>query len=165
MKGLMQKAAPPKYLSGAEKYLPPEMQGAFEKAVLAGQKFMYSEPMADMINQMLSGEGQVEKKVAEGVVGLMGVIMSRSKPQMPPQIIIPVAVELLYEGLDMLTEAGRMEELSPEQMRLAVQATVALMATKLGAKPDQVRSLLMGQVNQQPEPGMMGRMQQSGGMQ
>lgn len=139
-----------KYKSGAEKFLPPNLQGAFEKAVLGGMKLMYSEPMQDMIKQLLSTDSPVEKKVAEGVSGLMGVLMSRSKPSFPKELIFPVAIELLYEGVSFLNDAGQIEPLSEDQMRTAVQATVALLATKMGAKPNQVRDVLMGKAPQQP---------------
>lgn len=131
--------------SGAERFLPENLRAAFDRAVVAGQRLMFSEQMKEMIEQLLATQDPPEKKVAEGIAGLMGALMQKSKPQFPPQLVVPVAVELAYEGVQFLTEAGKIEPLSEEQMRTAIQATIALVVTKMGAKPEQVRAMMSGQ--------------------
>ena len=133
-----------KFRSTANKAVPENFQAAFEKAIIGGQKLLYSEPMRDIIDAQLATEGRIEKKIAEGVSGLMGLIMSRSKPSLPPEIIFAVAVEMTHEVVDLVVDMGKIEKLTPEQMRLSIQCSVALLAKNMGADNAQIRNILMG---------------------
>jgi len=146
-KGLNPQETPPedgKYKSAANKALPPDMQKAFDKTVLAGQKLLYSPEMTELIDKTLATDDPIEKKLAEGAVGLVGLLGKRAKPSLPPQVVIPATVELLMEGADFLTESGKIEKPTPEQIKTAVHTAVALILHKQGATPQQIGAMLAG---------------------
>src|SRR3990167_8756013 len=103
-----------KYRSTSYKGVPQELQSSLERVVVAGKRILYAPQMKGMIEKQLKEKGPIEKKLADGVLGLIILLESQSKPSLPAKVIIPAAVELLYEVADFLSEAGLIPELTPD---------------------------------------------------
>lgn len=138
-----------KTMSGVEKVLPPEMMEAFERTVLAGKKVMYSPNMEDTIRQELSGDGPIEKKLAQSVVGLMALLDKQAKPRIPVQVIVPATIELVYDAADFVNNAG-LAEVTPEQLKTATQLAVMITLKRYGAPDDQIAQAMRGEIKQPP---------------
>lgn len=155
MKGLIdqQMGSPqqtPQYKSAANKALPPEMQDDFERTVIAGLKVFYAPEMREEIQQGLQGDGPIEKKLAEGITGLMALLDKQAKPGLPIMVIIPAAVELMYEAIDFLQKVQAIPKLTPEQFSLSVQLVMAMIGKRYGMSPQQIAEMLTGKAGAAP---------------
>ena len=148
------------YKTPVNKVLPPDLQLPFQKLVEAGRTIMYSEQMRPEIQKIMQDPKPIEQKLPEGIRGLMGLMAQQSKGQIPPQIVIPAAIELLHDAADFLQQAG-MAELTPEQMTDATQYLVVLLAKGAGASDEQVMGIFEQQ-GQQPNAQLSPEMQQGG---
>lgn len=137
------------FMSGVEKSIPPELMEAFERVVLAGKKVIYSPEMENAIKQEIAREGPIEKKLAEAIVGLMAILDKQSRPRIPVPVLIPAAIELVYDAADFVQQAGLVqEEITPDQVKTASQLTAMLIAKRYGANDQQIGQMMRGQVKQ-----------------
>lgn len=144
-----------KYRTNVASVLPENLQEPFERVVLAGMQIMFSKDMQDDIQRELSGNRPMFQKLAESVAGLMGLITQQSKG-MPPDVVVPAAIELLHEAAAYVNEVG-MGEVSPEETKQATQYLVALLLKGSGAADDQIAQVLTGgQQSQQPQEAANG---------
>lgn len=116
--------------------IPPELQDAYQRIVLAGRKIMYSPQMADQIKQLLAGPGAVSDKIAQGVVTLMGLILNQSNHTLPPKLIIPCTLELVTEAAELLRQAGL--KVTDQDIAAAMASAMADVLQKVGVTPDQL---------------------------
>lgn len=156
--GMISKEAnkPSGFRSSAYKAVPQEMRSVLERVVVAGKRILYSPQMKELIDKQLQSKDPIEKKLADGAAALISLLNAQAKPSIPTQVVLPAAVEMLYEIKDFLVEAGLIEELTPDQLRTATLATMAVTASRFGAKPEQVQSMLLGKQTQQAvsKPGI-----------
>ena len=140
------KGKPGGFLSGVEKSVPPELMESFERVVLAGKKVMYSPQMEDTIKQELAGDGPIEKKLAFAVAGLIAMLDKQAKPKLPVKVIVPAAIELLYDAADFVSNAGLAPAVTPEQLKTATQAMVMLVLKMYGSNDEQIRQAMSGKM-------------------
>ena len=150
------KEKPGGFLSGVEKSVPPELMESFERVVLAGKKIMYSPQMEDTIKEELAGDGPIEKKLAFAVAGLVSILDKQAKPKLPVKIIVPAAIELLYDAANFISEAGLAPEVTPEQLKTATQGMVMLVLKMYGSNDEQIKQAMSGKMQEPdaaaPEP-------------
>ena len=144
------KEKPGGFLSGVEKSVPPELMESFERVVLAGKKVMYSPQMEDTIKEELAGDGPIEKKLAFAVAGLIAMLDKQAKPKLPVKVIVPAAIELLYDAADFIKSTGLAPEITPEQLKTATQGLVMLVLKMYGSNDEQIRQAMSGKM-QAPE--------------
>jgi hypothetical protein len=123
---------------GAKIEVPPEMQEAYERIILAGMKVMYSEETGRMAMDSLQGEGPIEQRLAKGICDLMVLLWQESNQSMPPQLIIPAAVELLSDAADFMNESG-MEQVDMPQLGEAMRLMVGMILERFGVTPESVQ--------------------------
>lgn len=132
----------PQYKTKVVEAIPPNLRDAFERVILAGMKVMYSPETADMVEEVMSGPGEVWKKLGEGVAGLMMLLDKQSGKGIPQDIIIPAAIELVHEAADHLNKTG--QEVSEEDVKTATQYVAVLIAKKFGANDQQIMGMFGG---------------------
>jgi hypothetical protein len=137
----------PQYKSKAVEAVPQNLRATFERVVLAGMKIFYSPKMKQMIQQEIAKPGPVEKKLAEGVAGLMALIDSQAKKGLPREILIPAGIELLYEVAEFLSETGQIK-VTPEQLQQAATYLAVIIAKRYGASDQQIQQMLQAQGGQ-----------------
>ncbi len=133
----------PKYKSRAVEALPPAMHDAFERVVLAGMKGMYSKQSSELLEQELSAKGEMWQKLATAITGLMMILDRQSGKGIPVQVVIPAAIELLYEAAEFIRKTKR-AEISDEDMKDATQYLGGLLAKKYGANDEQISGMFGG---------------------
>jgi hypothetical protein len=135
----------------AQIQVPPELREAYERIVLAGMKVMFSEETNRMAMQSLQGEGPIEQRLAKGICDLMALLWQQSNQSMPPQLIIPAAIELLTEAADFIDEAGA-ETISPQQLGEALRLMIGQVLERFGATEQNVQAALQPQGGAQAGP-------------
>lgn len=146
-----------KFRTKAIEAVPPNLRDAFERVVLAGEAIMFDKGMQPEIQKELSREAPVFRKLAESIVGLIGLIHREAKGKTPPEVIVPAAIELLHEAAAFVQESGMME-VTPDDLKQATQYLVVLLLKGQGAKDDQIQKVFAGQPaqpagQQQPPQG------------
>lgn len=117
--------------------LPPELQKAYERVVVAGMKMMFSKETNKYMLQQLEGEGSMAEKLGNGIAELMIALFMQSNKTMPPQVIIPAGTELLVQAADFIKKS----ELAPvtnQDIGDGVQTMMAQIFRQFGIDPDKL---------------------------
>lgn len=127
--------------------IPPEMQQAYERIVLAGLKFMFDPQTHEMaLAEIEKGEGPIEQRVALGIVGLMGMLIQQSNSTLPPQLILPSAVTLYMHAMDFMAKSG--EPVGKEQVGSGMATMLQELLKNLGIPAEQMAQLFGGGLDQ-----------------
>ena len=120
--------------------IPPEQVDAVNRIVAAGMKLMYSAGMRDELKAAVNSPEPTAKVLAENVTGLMLMMDQKSgKSGLPPEAIMPAAVELLGDSGDMMVKAGR--PVSQEDFKTAMQMLLVMVSKKMGMDDAQVMDM------------------------
>lgn len=111
--------------------VPPELKSAYERIVLAGMKVMFDKNTHEMAMQALQGDGPIEQRLAKGISDLMTILWKQSNGSMPPQLIVPAAIELMLEAADFINESGS-EQINEQQLGEAMRLTVGATLQRFG---------------------------------
>jgi hypothetical protein len=143
--------------------VPAELRKAYEQIILAGMKLMFDEKTHQAAMEALRGDGPIEQRLAKGVSDLMALLWQQSNQTLPPQLIIPAAVELLSEAADFLSEGGGEETLTVEQTGEAMRLMIGMILERFGVNKESVQSYAQGQAPAQGQgappaqaPGVIG---------
>ncbi len=122
--------------------VPPELQEAYDKIVLAGMKLMFDQRSHKLMLDALDGKGSMSDKLSRGIDGLMGLLRMKSNNTLPPQVIIPSSIALLIEAAEFLNEAGK--PVSEKEVGEAITKTIQSILVKFGASPEAIGQLFEG---------------------
>ena len=123
--------------------MPPELQNAYERVVLAGMKIMFSEKTNQLVMKQMQGEGPVSERLGIGIAGLMATLFKESNKTMPPAVIIPAGVYLLAQAADFLKQS-QIENIDDKAIGDAMQIFVETAIKMFGGDTDKVYSILNG---------------------
>ncbi|MDR1613676.1 MAG: hypothetical protein LBT97_12970 [Planctomycetota bacterium] len=118
--------------------VPDDLREPYERIVLAGQKVLYSEETNQLVMEAIQGDAPIEQKLAKGIRDLMLILWKESNQSMPPQLIVPAAVELLTEAADFINETG-VDTVDERQLGEAMRLMVGMVLEAFGATPDRLR--------------------------
>lgn len=85
--------------------MPPKLQNAYDRVVLAGMKIMFSEKTNQVVMKQMQGPGPVSERLGMGIAGLMATLFKESNKTIPPAVIIPAGVYLLAQAADFLKKS------------------------------------------------------------
>ena len=123
--------------------MPPELQNAYERVVLAGMKIMFSEKTNQLVMKQMQGEGPVSERLGIGIAGLLATLFKESNKTMPPAVIIPAGVYLLAQAADFLKQS-QIENIDDKAIGGAMQIFVETTIKMFGGDTDKVYSILNG---------------------
>ncbi len=107
--------------------MPPELQEAYERVVLAGMKALFSEGSNREMLKRLEGKGPIGLRLGKGIATLLLLLYSESNKTLPQAVIIPAGTYLIAQAADFLNQSG-IEKLSNtdigEAMATFVEATI-----------------------------------------
>ena len=121
--------------------MPDDLKKVYERVVVAGKKIMYSPQTHELMLKQLKSEGAIEKRLGEGIGGLMVLLFKQSNSNLPPTVLIPAGTELLSDAVDYLNESGE-ESVTDEQMADALLVMVGYLLTKFGVDPNKLGAML-----------------------
>ena len=117
--------------------VPPQLQEAYEKVVIAGMKVMFSEQTNQILLQELQRPGAVGEKMGKGVAGLLLLLFKESNETMPPQVIFPAGVELVMQAADFLRQT-ELAKVTNQDIGVAVETMIMTILEKFGVDPNQL---------------------------
>lgn len=121
--------------------MPPELQEAYERVVVAGMKVMFSKESHQMMLKEIQGEGPVSEKLGKGIAGLMLLLFKESNETIPPQVIIPAGVELLVQAADFVKKSD-IEQVTNEDIGNAIEVFITMILDKFGADSKQIMAMV-----------------------
>lgn len=120
-------------------HIPPSMQDAYQRIVLAGMKVMFDPQTHKLMLDALDGPGDMPDKLGKGIASLMGLLWQQSNRTMPPQLMIPAGLELLAHAVDFLNKSG--QQVSNQDFGDATQVFIQTMLEMFHLDPEKVAML------------------------
>ena len=134
--------------------MPPELQEAYERVVIAGMKVMFSKESHKLMLDELQKEGPVGQKLGMGIAGLMLLLVKESNNTIPPEVIIPAGVNLLSRAADFIRKS-QIEKITNADIGDAMEVMISTILQKFGVEPEQMAEML-NQYSDENIPAEMG---------
>lgn len=134
--------------------MPPELQEAYDRVVIAGMKVMFSKESHKLMLDELQKKGPIGQKLGMGIAGLMLVLFKESNETIPPQVIIPAGVNLLSRAADFIRKSG-IDNITNADVGDAMEIMISTILQKFGVSPEQMEQML-NQYSNENIPAEMG---------
>lgn len=121
--------------------IPPELQEAYDRVVVAGMKIMFSKETHRIMLKEMQKQGPVAQRLGQGIAGLMLIMVKESNDTMPPQIIIPAGIELMMQAVDFMKKTD-MAQPTNEDIGQAMQIMITTILEKFGVDPARFEQML-----------------------
>ena len=131
--------------------IPPQFQEMYTRVVIAGMKVMFSDQSHHLMEQELKHPGTIAEKLGRGIAGLMLLLYKHSNKTMPPQIMIPVGMELMMHAVDYYRQTDKIT-ITDQDIGEATQTMVALLMHSAGVNPKKVFDKAQALHAQTPQP-------------
>ena len=134
--------------------MPPELQEAYERVVIAGMKVMFSKESHKLMLDEIQKEGPIGQKLGMGIAGLMLLLVKESNNTIPPEVIIPAGVNLLSRAADFIRKS-EIEKITNADIGDAMEVMISTILQKFGVEPEQMAEML-NQYSDENIPAEMG---------
>jgi hypothetical protein len=121
--------------------MPPELQEAYERVVIAGMKVMFSKESHKFMLKELQREGPMDQRLGKGIAGLMLLLVKESNNTIPPEVIIPAGMKLMMEAVDFMRNTGLGQPTNAE-IGGGMQIMISTILEKFGIAPDKMEQML-----------------------
>jgi hypothetical protein len=121
--------------------IPPELQEAYDRVVLAGMKIMFSEKGNKLVVDQLKAEGPLGQKIGKGVASLVLMVFKISNETVPLEVLIPAGIKLVSEAADFVSKVTEQPVPEPE-MGVAMETLIMTLLEKFGVDPAQMEQML-----------------------
>ena len=121
--------------------MPPELQEAYERVVIAGMKVMFSKESHKVMLKELQREGPMDQRLGKGIAGLMLLLVKESNNTIPPEVIIPAGMKLMMEAVDFMRETDLGQPTNAE-IGGGMQIMISTILEKFGVAPDKMEQML-----------------------
>lgn len=135
---------------------------AFGRIVTAGTKMIYDERTFPELVKGLEESDDPVQTVAEGIIGVLGLMAKKSRGTMPKVPMVQAGLALLLDALDFLEQAGK-AEITKEVLAKAVTGYINSLLPKFGVTPDKMDAMLAGVQPTLNDPQRMAEYKQSQG--
>jgi hypothetical protein len=134
--------------------MPPELQEAYERVVIAGMKVMFSKESHKLMLDELQKEGPMGQKLGTGIAGLMLLLVKESNGTLPPEVIIPAGINLLTRAADFIRKS-KIEKITNGDIGEAMEVFISTVLEKFGVDPAKMADML-NQYSNENIPDEMG---------
>jgi hypothetical protein len=134
--------------------MPPELQEAYERVVIAGMKVMFSKESHKLMLDEFQKEGPLGQKLGTGIAGLMLLLVKESNGTIPPEVIIPAGINLLTRAADFIRKS-EIEKITNGDIGDAMEVFISTILEKFGVSPEQMTQML-NQYSDENIPAEMG---------
>jgi len=134
--------------------MPPELQEAYERVVIAGMKVMFSKQSHKLMLDELQKEGPMGQKLGMGIAGLMLLLVKESNGTIPPEVIIPAGINLLSRAADFIRKS-KIEKITNGDIGDAMEVFISTILEKFGVDPAKMTDML-NQYSNENIPSEMG---------
>jgi hypothetical protein len=121
--------------------VPPELQEAYERVVIAGMKVMFSEKTHKLMLDELQKEGPLGQKLGMGIAGLLMLLIKQSNNTIPLEVVIPAGVNLITRAADFIRKT-EIEKITNADIGDAMEVMISTVLQKFGVEPEQMNQML-----------------------
>ena len=121
--------------------MPPELQEAYERVVLAGMKALFSEGSNREMLRRLEGKGPIGLRLGKGIATLLLLFYSESNKTLPQAVIIPAGTYLVAQAADFLNQSS-IEKVTNADIGEAISAFVEAVIQSFGGDLQKMYGLL-----------------------
>lgn len=121
--------------------MPPELQEAYERVVIAGMKVMFSKESHKLMLDELQKKGPLSQKLGMGIAGLMLMLVKESNSTIPPEVIIPAGINLLSRAADFIRKS-KIEKITNADVGDAMEVFVSTILQKFGVDTEKMNQML-----------------------
>lgn len=126
----------------AKMTLPPELKKSYEAGVKNGLLMMFGKQAREETLKFFEQAEAIPRALADGIYSVVVFLYTQSNGSMPPQIVIPVGVELLAHAVDVARKAGF--EVSDEDVAEGMGEFVEAVLVATGADPQKMQQMVAG---------------------
>lgn len=130
--------------------IPKNLEQAYDRLIKAGLRVMFDQRTRDKTLNFIEQSAGDPEKLAEGVVAVVVTLYQESNGTMPPNLIIPVGIELLVHASEVASAGGL--KVGKEVIAEAMASFVHQVLIKFGATPEQMQKLMSGMDSGQQAP-------------
>jgi len=134
--------------------MPPELQEAYERVVIAGMKVMFSKQSHKLMLDELQKEGPMGQKLGMGIAGLMLLLIKESNGTIPPEVVVPAGINLLTRAADFIRKS-KIEKITNGDIGDAMEVFISTILEKFGVDPAKMTDML-NQYSNENIPSEMG---------
>lgn len=132
--------------------IPPELKKSYDAGVKNGLLMMFSKQTREETLKFMEGGNDVPQSMADGIFSVVVFLHDQSNGTMPPQIIIPVGVELLAHAVDVAKKAGI--EVTDADVAEGMGRFIEAVLTASGVGPEQMQKMVAGMDSGQNPQGV-----------
>lgn len=134
----------------AKMTLPPDLKKPYEQAIKNGLLVMFGESMREETLKFMESGDDIPQALADGIYSVVVYLFKQSNGTMPPQILIPVGVELLAHAVDVAKKAGI--DVPDNDVAEGMGEFIQAVLTASGVGPEQMQQLVAGMDSGQTAP-------------
>lgn len=124
--------------------VPSNLQQAYQRVVVAGGKFLFDPRTHELaLKSLKEGDGPIGDRLGNGLAGLMSMLFQQSNKTIPPQIILPAAVDLLGQAAEFIQEAG-VEPITAKDLARATVVMISSLTKMFGGDPSKFEQMAGG---------------------
>lgn len=127
----------------AQIQVPPDMQDAYQRVVVAGGKFMFDERTHEQAIKGLEGEGPIGDRLGAAIANLMQLLFMQSNKTMPPQVILPAGVDLLSQAAAFIQDA-KIEPITAKDLGRAMVVMISSLTKMFGGDASKLEAAAGG---------------------
>lgn len=120
--------------------MPPELQTAYDRVVIAGMKVLFSKESHQLMIKQLDGEGSTGEKLGKGVAGLLLLLFKESNGSMPPQVLVPAGIQLVAQAADFLRKSG-LAKVTNKDIGDGTELMISILLEKFGVSPEKMQQM------------------------
>ena len=121
--------------------MPPELQTAYERVVIAGMKLMFSKETHKLMLKELERKGPIAERLGKGIAGMMIILFNKSNKSIPPQVIIPAGTNLLMQAVQFMN-AAKLEKINNKDVGDALDIFIRTILKTFGVSTDKITGLM-----------------------
>lgn len=130
--------------------IPPELERPYQQAVKNGLLVMFGKGVREQTLSFMESGEDVPQAMADGIYSVVVYLFNQSNGTMPPQILIPVGVELLAHAVDVAKKAGI--DVPDSDVAEGMGQFIQAVLTASGVGPEQMQQLVAGMDSGQSAP-------------
>lgn len=128
-------------VQAVESKVDPALRNSYDRIVLAGEKFMFSDQTRKMLMNQLKSTQNPAEAAGEGIAKLFVILMRESKGTLNMKVAIFAMTTLLCVALDFMEEAGYVKVTTEVLARATEEMGSAILQIQ-GATPDKIAGMV-----------------------
>lgn len=120
---------------GIQSKVAPNMQGPLSQVVHAGLTVLYAQQNAAQLQKRIAAITDPAKEAGDGSARMLSNLYQQSNKTMPKQVIVPAAMIMAFEFLDLCAKAGK-AQITPDLVAKTAQATADAIMPLFGITKD-----------------------------